>query len=113
MADFHYGEHTLGREHRKHLAIFFAWVGVEVEEGSPRQSRFLTYPDALITALYRRRQYGARVNEDVVAPAEGIAFQEQRGLVDPVNDAVSGDVLGSATEAGKGGEQVGLVNDVA
>jgi hypothetical protein len=107
------GPDSLGREHRDHLAVFFARVGVEVEEGGPGQAGFFTYPHALVAALHRRSQDVTGVNEYVIAPAEGVAFQEQSGLVQAVDDAVSGNVLRRTPEARKSGEQVGLVDDVA
>ncbi len=41
-----------------------------------------------------------------------VTFQQQCGLVDPIDDPVGRNILLGTGEIGESGEEVGLVNDV-
>lgn len=59
-----------------------------------------------------RTQIGAGINEDVIAPTERVAIEQQRSLVDAVDDAIGWDSFLGTGQLRKRSEKVGFVNDV-
>src|SRR5208337_2417809 len=92
--------------------MLLARVVVEIEELGAGQARLSTGPNALEAALDRSRQIWPRVDEDVIAAAVAVAIQEQAGLIHTVNDTLGWDAIHRSAQAGKGREEVSLVNDV-
>ena len=86
VACAHKVEHVLGRKHRHHLAALLTRIGIEVEERGSGQAGLFADPNALVAARHGRSQNRSPVYEDKVAPAERVALEEKRGLVDPVDD---------------------------
>ena len=56
--------------------------------------------------LYRRLELVNLIQVHVVTATVGITFDQQRSLVDTVNDPVAGDTIGVAGNAGKGSVKV-------
>jgi hypothetical protein len=65
-------------------------------------------PMALVIALDRCTEPGARIDENVIATTVRVAVHQQVCQVDAVNDAIGGDVLDRAAQPGKRSEEFGL-----
>ena len=95
----------------------FAWVGgQEIERGGNAAGfadRIRRDPVPFVIALDRGAQTGPGVDEGMVAPAIGVAVEQQRRLVDAIDHAVGRDIARRAGQAGEGGKKVGHVDHVA
>ena len=58
-------------------------------------------------------QIGPLIDEVIVSAAVRVSLQKQCRLIDAIDDAVSGNVLGSTRQPGEGGEEIRLVNHIA
>ena len=90
-----------------------ARIGVEIVELVLGQTRGRILPIALEASLHTGCQTGPLVDHHVVAAAEAVTVEEQRGLVHAVDDAIGRDVGHRATKPSKGREEVADVQDVA
>ena len=68
---------------------------------------------ALVISLDRGAQVGAGVDEDIVAAAVRVAVQQQRRLINAVDNTVAGMSVGCSGQSSEGGEQIDFVDDVA
>ena len=115
MPSTHLIELTLRVNQRNELRVLFARIHVKVVIGfrHPRRGYVAgADPVPFVTTFDCGSECVAGINEHVIAPAVSITIQEQRCLVESINDAVSRNVFRSACQSGKGRVQVRDVHDV-